>query len=66
MRAIEDASAIQLPSLEEIKRLHVEDVLRACNGNQTEAARRLGINRKTVARFVARTEPASDGERETT
>ena len=41
-----------LQSLEEVKRLHVEEVVRACHGNQTEAARRLGINRKTVARFV--------------
>ena len=39
-------------TLDEVKRLHVESVLRACGGNQTEAARRLGINRKTVARLV--------------
>jgi len=47
------ASEEVLQSLEEVKRLHVEEVVRACNGNQTEAARRLGVNRKTVARFVA-------------
>jgi DNA-binding protein Fis len=53
-----DGSDETLRSLEEVKRLHVEDVLRACRGNQTEAARRLGINRKTVARFVPRDEPS--------
>ncbi|MFV8755499.1 sigma 54-interacting transcriptional regulator [Nannocystaceae bacterium ST9] len=37
-------------SLATVERLHVERVLAACGGNQSEAARRLGIGRNTLAR----------------
>jgi transcriptional regulator with GAF, ATPase, and Fis domain len=37
-------------SLAEIERAHILAVLRACEGNQSEAARRLGIGRNTLAR----------------
>jgi transcriptional regulator with GAF, ATPase, and Fis domain len=36
--------------LAEIEQAHVEAVLAACDGNQSEAARRLGIGRNTLAR----------------
>ncbi|MCA9684737.1 MAG: sigma-54-dependent Fis family transcriptional regulator [Myxococcales bacterium] len=37
-------------TLAEIERAHIEAVLAACDGNQSEAARRLGIGRNTLAR----------------
>jgi dTMP kinase len=37
-------------TLDEVARLHVQAVLGACNNNQTNAARVLGIDRKTLAR----------------
>jgi dTMP kinase len=37
-------------SLDEVSRAHVRAVLLACNGNQTNAARALGLDRKTLAR----------------
>ncbi len=37
-------------TLAEIERAHVRAVLEACNSNQSEAARRLGIGRNTLAR----------------
>jgi DNA-binding protein Fis len=37
-------------TLATIERMHVERVLAACGGNQSEAARRLGIGRNTLAR----------------
>jgi Nif-specific regulatory protein len=36
--------------LADIEQAHVEAVLAACDGNQSEAARRLGIGRNTLAR----------------
>ncbi len=35
-------------TLEEIERLAVQDTLEQVGGNKSEAARRLGINRKTL------------------
>ena len=40
-------------SLAEVERRHILSVLRAAGGNRDEAARRLGISRKTVDRKVA-------------
>ncbi|PRP92197.1 Nif-specific regulatory protein [Enhygromyxa salina] len=37
-------------TLAELERAHIEAVLEACQGNQSEAARRLGIGRNTLAR----------------
>ena len=41
-------------SLAEIERAHIEAVLDGCDGNQSEAARRLGIGRNTLARKLGR------------
>ncbi len=35
-----------------VERMHIERVLAACGGNQSEAARRLGIGRNTLARKI--------------
>ncbi len=43
-----------LGSLDEAERKHIELVLRATNGNQTQAAFILGIERKTLARKIKR------------
>jgi dTMP kinase len=41
-------------TLDEVMRAHVRAVLEACHGNQTNAARALGIDRKTLARSMRR------------
>ena len=40
-------------SLAEVERRHIERVTTACEGNKTEAARRLGVSRKTLERKFA-------------
>ena len=40
-------------SLEEVEKTHIMKVLQAANGNKTEAARRLGVSRKTLERKTA-------------
>ena len=40
--------------LEEVERRHVLNVLRACSGSRTEAAKILDIDRKTLARKLSR------------
>ena len=40
-------------SLAEVERRHIERVTAACGGNKTEAARRLGVSRKTLERKFA-------------
>ena len=44
----------ELGSLDEAERRHIENVLRATGGNQTQAAFILGIERKTLARKIKR------------
>ncbi len=44
----------RFPTLEELERDHVDLVLRACDGQRTEAARVLGIDRKTLYRKMKR------------
>lgn len=58
--ANDDAQRFEIMTLEEVERRHVLKVLRACNGNRLEAARILGIDRKTLARKLARWN--TDGE----
>ena len=48
------ASPQELGSLDEAERRHIEAVLRATGGNQTQAAFILGIERKTLARKIKR------------
>jgi len=43
-------------SLEAVERAHILSVLEACNGNKSEAARRLGVSRKTLERKLQRWE----------
>ena len=40
-------------TLHEVERAHIQCVLEACAGNRSEAARRLGIGRNTLARKLA-------------
>ncbi len=40
--------------LDELERIHVHFVLSECDGNQSEAARRLGIHRTTLVRILRR------------
>ncbi len=55
------AAGFEILTLEEVERRHVLKVLRACNGSRTEAARILGIDRKTLARRLARWSTNEDG-----
>jgi DNA-binding NtrC family response regulator len=40
-------------TLEEAERRYAEATVAACGGNQSEAARRLGVGRNTLARKLA-------------
>jgi two-component system, NtrC family, response regulator AtoC len=44
----------ELLTLEEVERRHVVRVLEACNGNRTDAAKMLGLDRKTLYRKLLR------------
>jgi DNA-binding protein Fis len=44
----------ELLTLEEIERRHVLRVLEACDGNRTDAAKMLGLDRKTLYRKLLR------------
>ncbi|PCH68192.1 MAG: sigma-54-dependent Fis family transcriptional regulator [Rhodobacteraceae bacterium] len=52
-----DAEHCEFPaaadSLQAVERLHILTVLDACDGNRAEAARRLGVSRKTIDRKCA-------------
>jgi len=39
-------------TLAEVRRLHMERVLAGCRGNKSEAARRMGVSRKTLERWL--------------
>jgi DNA-binding NtrC family response regulator len=45
-----DAVDTQDESLEQVEKTHILRVLNACGGNKSEAARRLGVSRKTLER----------------
>ena len=50
----EPGEAIEaVDSLQAVERRHILTVLDACNGNRAEAARRLGVSRKTIDRKCA-------------
>jgi len=46
-------SPAAVDSLQVVERLHILTVLDACDGNRAEAARRLGVSRKTIDRKCA-------------
>lgn len=57
-------SARQFPkdwSLEAVERAHILSVLEAANGNKSEAARRLGVSRKTLERKLQRWDQRQSG-----
>ena len=56
-RAVPALSGTELPellTLEEVERRHVVRVLAACNGNRTDAAKMLDLDRKTLYRKLLR------------
>ncbi len=50
---------IDVPSLQRVEWEHVQRVLADCEGNVSEAARRLGIERRTLQRKLAKYPPVS-------
>ena len=48
------AQAQQIPTLDELQKRHVADVLEATHGNMTETAKLLGVNRRTLYRMIDR------------
>jgi DNA-binding NtrC family response regulator len=49
----DDAEAEPAESLHAVERRHILSILEACGGNRAEAARRLGVSRKTIDRKCA-------------
>ncbi|MAQ17923.1 MAG: sigma-54-dependent Fis family transcriptional regulator [Sandaracinus sp.] len=55
LRSIPPGTGLELPlglDLEEVRRRYVEATVARCEGNQSEAARQLGVGRNTVARIL--------------
>jgi DNA-binding NtrC family response regulator len=52
------------PTLDEIERRYVDRVLERCEGNRTDAANILGVDRRTLQRLLARRAGKPDGEPE--
>jgi DNA-binding NtrC family response regulator len=46
-------TAASVAALDEVEKSHILEVLAVCGGNKSEAARRLGVSRKTVERKLA-------------
>jgi two-component system response regulator AtoC len=53
-QALSGSDLPELLTLEEVERRHVLRVLEACNGNRTDAAKILGLDRKTLYRKLLR------------
>ena len=47
---IDGLDPTELVSMEEIEKRYIHHVLEACGGNQTQAARILGVDRRTIYR----------------
>lgn len=57
--AVEDAlEPLPAENLDQVERNHILGVLHACGGNITEAARRLGLYRRTLQRKLQKLPPA--------
>ncbi|HJW43447.1 MAG TPA: response regulator [Geothrix sp.] len=57
--AFEEGSAeLETPSLARVEWEHIQRVLSDCEGNLSEAARRLGMHRRSLQRKAARKRPA--------
>ncbi len=54
------AAPLELLPLDEVEKRHVLRVLDACHGNRTEAAKILGVDRKTLYRRLLRYGAASE------
>lgn len=54
------AVAARAPSVEEVEWEHLQRVLVSADGNVSEAARRLGMHRRTLQRKLARGRPVSE------
>jgi DNA-binding NtrC family response regulator len=48
-----ESATTSAAALYEVEKSHILEVLAACSGNKSEAARRLGVSRKTVERKLA-------------
>jgi two-component system response regulator RegA len=57
-RAVERAQGAQGATLARAEFEHINRVLQECNGNVSEAARRLGIHRRSLQRKLQKTPPA--------
>jgi two-component system, response regulator RegA len=59
VQALHDAlDPLPAASLEDVERAHILGVLQACGGNISEAARRLGLYRRTLQRKLQKLPPA--------
>jgi two-component system NtrC family response regulator len=54
-----DENISEWPTLENLQQHYVRDVMQAVNGNKRRAAQILGINRRTLYRWLAASESAS-------
>ena len=56
--ASESAADLETPSLARVEWEHIQRVLNDCEGNLSEAARRLGMHRRSLQRKAGRKRPA--------
>ncbi len=62
--SLEAPAASQPPRLEEVEWEHLQKVLTDAGGNISEAARRLGMHRRSLQRKLARGRPGSEDDSE--
>jgi two-component system, response regulator RegA len=60
---VEAPTTSQPPRLEQVEWEHLQKVLTDAGGNISEAARRLGMHRRSLQRKLARGRPGSEDER---